>query len=174
MANATGVRHSADRPAAEQDRALRDLSRQDGARSTEGQWEGMPDPERHAALIALATPELDRVYDKIKGCGYSLMLMDASGLVLYERSEPVLKDAIRICPLMSPPTPAAASEDTALAVVQLGGRFEHETLTLEDLAGEDPQMLRNARSAYRIADSNVSVLIQGRLLPSTARLSPKP
>ncbi len=34
-------------------------------------------------------------------------------------------------------------------------------LTLEDLAGEDPQMLRNVRSAYRIADSNVSVLIQG-------------
>jgi sigma-54 dependent transcriptional regulator, acetoin dehydrogenase operon transcriptional activator AcoR len=161
MANATGVRHSADRPAAEQDRALRDLSRQDGARSTESQWERMPDSQRHAALIALATPELDRVYEKIKGCGYSLMLMDASGLVLYEKSEPLLKDAIRVCPLDTPPTPMAASEETALAVVQLEGRCEHETLTLEDLAGEDPQMLRNARSAYRIADSNVSVLIQG-------------
>jgi transcriptional regulator of acetoin/glycerol metabolism len=34
-------------------------------------------------------------------------------------------------------------------------------LTLEDLAGEDQQMLRNVRSAYRIADSGVSVLIQG-------------
>ena len=34
-------------------------------------------------------------------------------------------------------------------------------LTLEELAGEDPQMLRNVRSAYRVADSSVSVLIQG-------------
>jgi transcriptional regulator of acetoin/glycerol metabolism len=35
------------------------------------------------------------------------------------------------------------------------------SLTLEDLAGEDPQMLRNARCAHRVADTNVSVLIQG-------------
>jgi transcriptional regulator of acetoin/glycerol metabolism len=34
-------------------------------------------------------------------------------------------------------------------------------LTLEELAGEDPQMLRNVRCAHRIADTNVSVLIQG-------------
>jgi sigma-54 dependent transcriptional regulator, acetoin dehydrogenase operon transcriptional activator AcoR len=34
-------------------------------------------------------------------------------------------------------------------------------LTLEELAGEDPQMLRNIRCAHRIADTNVSVLIQG-------------
>jgi transcriptional regulator of acetoin/glycerol metabolism len=34
-------------------------------------------------------------------------------------------------------------------------------LTLEGLAGEDPQMLRNIRCAHRIADTNVSVLIQG-------------
>jgi sigma-54 dependent transcriptional regulator, acetoin dehydrogenase operon transcriptional activator AcoR len=34
-------------------------------------------------------------------------------------------------------------------------------LTLEELAGEDPQMLRNTRCAHRIADTNVSVLIQG-------------
>jgi sigma-54 dependent transcriptional regulator, acetoin dehydrogenase operon transcriptional activator AcoR len=45
--------------------------------------------------------------------------------------------------------------------VQVAAQPAHDTLTLEDLAGEDPQMLRNARSAYRIADSNVSVLIQG-------------
>ena len=48
-----------------------------------------------------------------------------------------------------------------LTVVPAAGKTGHEALTLEDLAGEDPQMLRNARSAYRIADSNVSVLIQG-------------
>jgi transcriptional regulator of acetoin/glycerol metabolism len=34
-------------------------------------------------------------------------------------------------------------------------------MTLADLAGEDPQMLRNLRNAQRIADSNVSVVICG-------------
>ena len=34
-------------------------------------------------------------------------------------------------------------------------------LTLEQLAGEDPQMLRNVRSAHRIAISSVPVMIQG-------------
>ena len=34
-------------------------------------------------------------------------------------------------------------------------------LTLEELAGEDPQMLRNVRSAHRIAMSRVPVMIQG-------------
>ena len=35
------------------------------------------------------------------------------------------------------------------------------SLTLEELAGEDPQMLRNVRSAYRIAKSRVPVMIEG-------------
>jgi transcriptional regulator of acetoin/glycerol metabolism len=35
------------------------------------------------------------------------------------------------------------------------------SLTLEELAGEDPQMLRNVRSAHRIAKSQVPVMIQG-------------
>jgi len=113
----------------------------------------MPDAGRHAALIALTTPELDRVYERIRGSGYALLLMDASGMVLYERSEPLLREAVRICPvntntsLLVVPPPAAGVAD--------------RPLTLEDLAGEDPQMLRNARSARRIANSNVSVLIQG-------------
>lgn len=34
-------------------------------------------------------------------------------------------------------------------------------MTLEEVAGEDPLMLRNVRSAHRIAKSNVSVLIRG-------------
>jgi transcriptional regulator of acetoin/glycerol metabolism len=34
-------------------------------------------------------------------------------------------------------------------------------LTLEDLAGEDPQFLRSVRNARRIADSGVPVLLQG-------------
>ncbi|HEY6923089.1 MAG TPA: sigma 54-interacting transcriptional regulator [Steroidobacteraceae bacterium] len=162
MANATGVRRSAGRPAGERDRALRDLSPREGAQQMESQWEGMPDAARHAALIALATPELDRVYEKLQGCGYALMLMDASGLVIYERSDPLLKDATRSCPPSAPAAAGASAGDaTAATVVQVEAKTEHETLTLDDLAGEDPQMLRNARSAYRIADSNVSVLIQG-------------
>jgi transcriptional regulator of acetoin/glycerol metabolism len=36
-----------------------------------------------------------------------------------------------------------------------------QTLTLDDLAGEDPRMQRNVRCARRIADTNVAVLIQG-------------
>jgi transcriptional regulator of acetoin/glycerol metabolism len=35
------------------------------------------------------------------------------------------------------------------------------SLTLEDLAGDDPQMLRNVRIARRIADSSVSAVIRG-------------
>ena len=125
----------------------------------ECQWEGIPDAERHAALIVLATRELDRVYEKMQGFGYALVLRDANGLVLYERSDPVLQEATRNDCL---DTAAPASDaEASPAVVQVEPRPGQDTLTLEDLAGEDPQMLRNARSAYRIADSNVSVLIQG-------------
>jgi transcriptional regulator of acetoin/glycerol metabolism len=46
-------------------------------------------------------------------------------------------------------------------VVKLAANPSPPVLTLEDLAGEDPQMLRNVRSAHRIVDSGVSVLIQG-------------
>jgi transcriptional regulator of acetoin/glycerol metabolism len=46
-------------------------------------------------------------------------------------------------------------------VVQMPANPKSPALTLEDLAGEDPQMLRNVRSARRIVDSGVSVLIQG-------------
>ena len=47
-------------------------------------------------------------------------------------------------------------------VMQLVPRTTHaSSLTLEELAGEDPQMLRNVRSAHRIAKSRVAVMIQG-------------
>jgi transcriptional regulator with PAS, ATPase and Fis domain len=36
-----------------------------------------------------------------------------------------------------------------------------EALTLDELAGDDPRMLRYARNGRRIADSNVALLIQG-------------
>ena len=41
------------------------------------------------------------------------------------------------------------------------GTCAKENATLDDLAGEDPQMLRNVRSARRVAGSSVSVMIQG-------------
>ncbi|MFL6618903.1 MAG: sigma-54-dependent Fis family transcriptional regulator [Povalibacter sp.] len=40
-------------------------------------------------------------------------------------------------------------------------RVHEAPLTLEQLAGEDPQMLRNVRSAHRIASLRVPVMIQG-------------
>jgi len=57
--------------------------------------------------------------------------------------------------------PAASLDD--LPAAEAGGPAPARSppLTLEELAGEDPQMLRNIRCAHRIADTNVSVLIQG-------------
>jgi transcriptional regulator of acetoin/glycerol metabolism len=60
--------------------------------------------------------------------------------------------------------PRAAEATAAPArstVVQVASTPRTHALTLEELAGDDPQMLRNVRSAHRIADSGVSVLIQG-------------
>lgn len=59
----------------------------------------------------------------------------------------------------NPPDPIALEppEDGARCEPQPSG----SCLTLEDLAGEDPQMLRNVRCAYRIADTDIPVLIQG-------------
>src|SRR5450631_3809355 len=34
-------------------------------------------------------------------------------------------------------------------------------LTLKDLAGEDPKMLRNVRNAHRVADRNVAIVVRG-------------
>ena len=56
---------------------------------------------------------------------------------------------------------AAAVASARPTVVQVASSPRTHALTLEELAGDDPQMLRNVRSAHRIADSGVSVLIQG-------------
>ncbi len=53
--------------------------------------------------------------------------------------------------------PPAASDD----IVHVAHDHSAAPLTLEDLAGDDPRMLRNARIARRIADSGVSVVIRG-------------
>jgi len=60
------------------------------------------------------------------------------------------------------PRPPAAAGRTEPRVMQLEPRAcRTASLTLEELAGEDPQMLRNVRSAHRIAKSRVPVMIQG-------------
>jgi transcriptional regulator of acetoin/glycerol metabolism len=53
--------------------------------------------------------------------------------------------------------PPAASDD----IVHVAHDDSAASLTLEDLAGDDPAMLRNVRIAQRIADSSVSVVIRG-------------
>src|SRR5690606_10983304 len=46
-------------------------------------------------------------------------------------------------------------------VLQVAASARKTTLELEELAGDDPQMLRNVRSARRVASSQVPVMIQG-------------
>jgi transcriptional regulator of acetoin/glycerol metabolism len=55
-----------------------------------------------------------------------------------------------IRPLLGVPGPARADKHVS-----------RSGLSLQDLAGEDPQMLRNVNIAQRIANSTISVLIQG-------------
>jgi sigma-54 dependent transcriptional regulator, acetoin dehydrogenase operon transcriptional activator AcoR len=58
--------------------------------------------------------------------------------------------------------PRAAAVENARSVLQLTPTTARKShLTLEELAGEDPHMLRNVRSVRRIADSRVPVMIQG-------------
>ena len=59
----------------------------------------------------------------------------------------------------SAPVPAPIRPQKVMRFVPLANR--KNPLTLEELAGEDPQMLRNVRSAHRIASSRVPVMIQG-------------
>jgi transcriptional regulator of acetoin/glycerol metabolism len=87
-----------------------------------------------------------------------LLLTDASGAILYEKSNALLQGTFQVhrsSVVASCPLPQGREVSPAAL------RALQHSLTLEDLAGEDPQMLRNVRSAYRIADSGVSVLIQG-------------
>ncbi len=47
------------------------------------------------------------------------------------------------------------------ALVHLARSDAAGALTLKDLAGEDPRMIRNVRNAQRVADRNVSIIIRG-------------
>jgi len=62
-------------------------------------------------------------------------------------------------PMHAPVSIRPAKSGRVMQVEAPTGR--RESLTLEELAGEDPQMLRNVRSAYRIAKSRVPVMIEG-------------
>lgn len=144
MANATGIRRSEDpiRPG-----RLAEVS----AGVAAGR-------DRCEQLIATAALELDRLYERVCESGCVLLLTDADGTILHEKSAAMLKGAFRVSRVGAPSERSLTRErDIALAAF----RASQSALTLEDLAGEDPQMLRNVRSAYRIADSGVSVLIQG-------------
>src|ERR1700761_4445951 len=59
-------------------------------------------------------------------------------------------------------TPAIATQNGASrAAIRVSGAHSDTVLTLQDLAGDDPVMLRNMRNAQRVADCAVSVLIRG-------------
>jgi sigma-54 dependent transcriptional regulator, acetoin dehydrogenase operon transcriptional activator AcoR len=57
--------------------------------------------------------------------------------------------------------PRAPTAAATHAVVHVRSQDPAAAMTLQDLAGEDAQMLRNARNAMRIADSSIAVLILG-------------
>jgi transcriptional regulator of acetoin/glycerol metabolism len=145
MANATGIRRTDESLRAHHGNAC-------AAESLTGSR------DRSDQLIATATVELDRLYERVCESGCVLLLIDAEGTILHEKSSAMLKGAFRVHRIGAAVTRSLSREhDMALAAY----RTSQHALTLEDLAGEDPQMLRNVRSAYRIADSGVSVLIQG-------------
>lgn len=56
------------------------------------------------------------------------------------------------------PSPSSSATRHAVHAVQADAKTP---VALEDLAGDDPQMLRNVRNALRIADKNVPVVICG-------------
>src|SRR5882757_6495588 len=145
MANATGIRRSDE--AVRANHGLAEVTA-----------EGLGSRERCEQLIATAALEMDRLYERICESGCVLLLTDADGTILHEKSNAMLKGTFRVNRIGGPPARSLSHErDVALATY----RASQHALSLEDLAGEDPQMLRNVRSAYRIADSGVSVLIQG-------------
>ncbi len=57
--------------------------------------------------------------------------------------------------------PGSAVACTSRTIVHVSPEPLADSLSLEEMAGDDPQMIRNMRNARRIAESTVSVLIQG-------------
>jgi sigma-54 dependent transcriptional regulator, acetoin dehydrogenase operon transcriptional activator AcoR len=119
---------------------------------------GFAEVGRGEKLIQTVAMELDRLYERLSDLGCVLLLTDSDGTILHEKSNAMLKGAFRV---QRVGTPTARSIAPDRDVAPVSSKPSQHAFTLEDLAGEDPQMLRNVRSAYRIADSGVSVLIQG-------------
>ena len=149
MANATGIRRS-DEPL-RTGHGLAEVA-------TEVRTDSLIGRRSREQLLAAAVMEMDRLYERICESGCVLLLTDSEGTILHEKSNAMLKGAFRVQRVGAPTVRSIAPEHD---VAPVNYKPSQQTLTLEDLAGEDPQMLRNVRSAYRIADSGVSVLIQG-------------
>src|SRR5690606_4621319 len=56
--------------------------------------------DRHAELVQIASAEIDWLYEHIAGSGYALVLTDAAGIVLYEKTDATLVDVFRSAGLM--------------------------------------------------------------------------
>lgn len=149
MANATGIRRSDE--LLRSGHAFAEVGGEGGAQSREGR-------DRCEQLIATAVAEMDRLYERICESGCVLLLTDSDGAILHEKSTAMLRGAFRVHRIGAASARSISQERDVAPATYKGAQH---ALTLEDLAGEDPQMLRNVRSAYRIADSGVSVLIQG-------------
>ena len=48
-------------------------------------------PDQHEDLLQIASAEIDWLYEYIAESGYALILTDASGIVLYEKTDPTLQ-----------------------------------------------------------------------------------
>jgi transcriptional regulator of acetoin/glycerol metabolism len=60
------------------------------------------------------------------------------------------------------PSPMAAARTPELrTIVRVARNHSDVAMSLADVAGADPQMIRNARNAQRVADRTVSVLLHG-------------
>ncbi len=57
--------------------------------------------EQHAELVHIASAEIDWLYEHIAGSGYALLLTDASGIILYEKSEPTLAESFHDAGLLT-------------------------------------------------------------------------
>jgi sigma-54 dependent transcriptional regulator, acetoin dehydrogenase operon transcriptional activator AcoR len=55
---------------------------------------------QYAELLQVASAEIDWLYDYIAASGYALVLTDASGIILYERTDETLADMFRAAGLM--------------------------------------------------------------------------
>ena len=57
--------------------------------------------DQHADLLHIASAEIDWLYEYIAESGYALILSDATGIVLYEKSDATLADTFRAAGLMT-------------------------------------------------------------------------